>query len=149
MCGWRCPFEEGYCRSENNKKECKNGGFFYRCADLNTKTHYAAALKKALQYDFDRMRTLGTRTKWDFYRNRKKEEDKGEACKGCREKDTEAFECRCQYLRANATKRKKDLVGRECIRYILLSAARFGLLSWKSGSCLENKGQGRTFYDGV
>ena len=101
MCGWRCPFEEGYCRSENNKKECKNGGFFYRCADLNTKTHYAEALKKALQYDFDRMRTLGTRTKWDFYRNRKKEEDKGEACKGCREKDTEAFECRCQYLRAN------------------------------------------------
>lgn len=101
MSDWSCPFEEGHCRSENNKKECCSGGFFYRCADLNTTDHYKEALEKALQYDFDRIRSYGVRTKWDFYQRRKKIEDSGKACQGCRDKDTEAFECKCQYLREN------------------------------------------------
>lgn len=62
---------------------------------------YKKALEKALQYDFDCVRSFGVRTKWDFYSDRKKKEDSGKACEGCREKNTEAFECRCQYLRAN------------------------------------------------
>ena len=101
MSGWDCPFGAGYCRSENNRKECQNGEFFYRCADLNSKNYYQKALNKALQYDFDCVQSFGERKKWDFYRDRKKKEDNGEACEGCREKNTEAFECRCQYLRAN------------------------------------------------
>lgn len=96
-----CPFGEDYCRSKNNREECKNGAFFYRCSDLDSTKFYKKALEKALQYDFDCVRSFGVRTKWDFYSDRKKKEDSGKACEGCREKNTEAFECRCQYLRAN------------------------------------------------
>ena len=139
-----CPFGEDYCRSKNNREECKNGAFFYRCADLNSTKFYKKALEKALQYDFDCVRSFGVRTKWDFYSDRKKKEDSGKACEGCREKNTEAFECRCQYLRANGKCLQQNAKG------TWAEGSEYGILYYQLPvSDGENKRRGRTFYDGV
>ena len=92
----------GECRSKTNCETCKNGTFFYRCGNLNTERYYSRALEVATSYSFDQL-NFRPRDNWDFYKERVKNEDKGEACQDCRKEDeiTEAFECRCAYLCGN------------------------------------------------
>lgn len=111
MC--KCVFDE--CRVKSDDKECKNGKFIYRCGNLNCKNEkiYDDAIEKVLAYDFSKIK-VGKRTDWKFYKERTKKE-KGakdvngtqKACDGCREKITEAFECRCAYL-CGSSKCPKD-----------------------------------------
>ena len=95
-----CPFGEDYCRSKNNKEECKNGAFFYRCADLDSTKFYKKALEKALQYDLTASNLSVCGQSGIFIRIARKKRT-AESVRGMQRKDTEAFECRCQYLRAN------------------------------------------------
>ena len=90
----------GECRSTTNCETCGNGTYFYRCANLNSKKYYSRAIEVATDYQFDKLH-FTPRDNWEFYYERVKNEDKGEACKDCRDRITEAFECRCAYLCGN------------------------------------------------
>lgn len=94
MC--KCVFGHD-CRAKEPK--CDDGRYIYRCGDLNTKTHYKHAIEVVKKYDFGALK-FAPRDRWEFYKTRVRNENKGEACEGDRDKDkiTEAFECRCAYL---------------------------------------------------
>ena len=99
-----CPFKECRLTKEGN---CKGGFYLYRCTNLNCKSEdiYKNAIEVVTNGNhFSKLEKCGTRTNWKFYKNRisevkkAKRENDNHACGGCRDKKTEAFECRCAYL---------------------------------------------------